>query len=211
MDALKNNFQLLEVEQHETALFDADDLRVLETYMIRNKRLAQLIKRKGTRPFSVEDWTKPDLLAGLKLSVEAGAEELFRFLLLPLVTEELAKSFEVPASVRRGCGTKFGWEAAFCDQVVVAYCQFMELKKRCKKIDALFPLSPPAHVASMWKEHMSVDRQHYEKACHDYHGRVIEYHEILASDAFERTGLTRLFAKSRLSRADINWDIWSWE
>ena len=166
----------------------------------RNERLAEWDERPASVPACMR-------LVALKLAVEAGRESLFRALLLPIVMQEVQKKFSVSAEVVSGCSGKHGWDDAFSERVLIAYHQFMELKKRCKEYGDGVP-SPSDLIDLLWKEHIENDRATYEDACLDYHGRVIERIEVAPAVRAERNGMTRELVKHRFPPEVVDLEIW---
>ena len=84
------------------------------------------------------------------------------------VSDHHRSVFSIPDGLLPRCARQFGWTTEFCQRILMAYRQFMELKRQHEDWNATV-LSPPWLVDKMWHEHI-LDVQHYVQACHDYCG-----------------------------------------
>ena len=79
----------------------------------------------------------------------------------------------MPDGLVTDCSRVYGWCDQYANDVLKAYRQFMELKKRHRDWDGTF-LSPPLDVERMWHQHVRYEN-HYADACKNFCGRVIAH------------------------------------
>jgi len=120
--------------------------------------------------------------------------------------------FSIPHGLLPRCARQFGWSAEFCQRVLTAYRQFMEIKRQRKDWNATV-LSPPVLVDKMWHEHI-LDVQHYVQACWDYCGNnlIIGHNPDGALDPAARATriqTTKISVQARFDKQVIDSAIWS--
>jgi len=120
--------------------------------------------------------------------------------------------FSIPDGLLPRCARQFGWTPEFCQRILTAYRQFMELKRQHEDWNATV-LSPPVLVDKMWHEHI-LDVQHYVQACHNYCGNnlIVGHNPDGALDpaaqAF-RIQTTKISVRARFDKQVIDSKIWS--
>lgn len=120
--------------------------------------------------------------------------------------------FAIPGGLFRRCAEEFGWCDATYNRVVIAYQQFMELKKQHEDWHAEI-ISPPVDVDKLWHEHI-LYVEHYVQSCHEYCGHLIGHDPDGAMDSAahaERIKNTKISVKSRFDKNDIDNEIWSFD
>jgi len=95
----------------------------------------------------------------------------------------------IPDRLFLRCTRRYGWSDETCQCILVAYREFMELKRQRNDWNATVLVPPTEDVDRMWHEHI-LDVQHYVKACDDYCGNLIGYDPdaVLNRAAYDSSG-----------------------
>lgn len=94
-------------------------------------------------------------------------------------------------------------------QVIQGYRDFMCLKRRFQDWKGR-TLKPSRKIQAVWQQHI-LFMSHYQRACYDYHGRLVEYNPEEEDDSitYERKRQGTLFALTALCGAQ-EIDMVSW-